>query len=389
MTNQLPNQLKVLSIASIGALFECYDFMICAFMSNILIKLFFSGNIWLGVFAIFTVAFIARPLGGIFWGHLGDKIGRKKVFSLTMILLVIPTLLIAIFPLNLSKEITISGFIILRFLQGFLVGGEFPGGVTFIAEIVSSKNRATLVSSFLTLLTVGTLLASFVSFILFRIFSVEQVESWAWRLPFLLSIVLVLTAIYIRKKVQETIFFTGLTNRKGIIKVPLFELFSNHLFAIFSGLIIACLAAFGLTTLYVFFPSIIKLNPFISQQTALGLTTIGSLVLIIFMPIWGILADKFSRKTILLISSLLLLVCLRLISVAIIQNSYTMLLIMMVLASVAFAGINTVYCPMLSELFPTSVRFSGVALCYTVAYSICGGLLPLVYLSMPELTKYF
>ena len=125
LKTQIPStefSIKILIISSIGALFECYDFMICAFLSTFLTKLFYPENQLLGIFTIFTIGFFSRPIGGMFWGHIGDRHGRKKVFSLTMILLALPTLLIAFFPLQwFSIKVAGISFAILRFFQGFLV----------------------------------------------------------------------------------------------------------------------------------------------------------------------------------------------------------------------------------------------------------------------------
>lgn len=382
-------QFKVAAIASVGALFECYDFMICAFLASYLIKIFFSGNTFLGIFTIFTVAFISRPIGGMFWAHLGDRHGRKIVFSLTMLLLVVPTLLIAVFPINLSQNLNLYGFMLLRFLQGFLVGGEFPGGITFIAEISSSKRRATLVSIFIASLTGGTLLASVVSLLTVTIFNSEQVLLWAWRIPFILSVVLVFVAIYIRKMVQETPYFISLTEHKAVSKFPIIELITHYPRDIFCGIIIVCCSAFGLTTFYTFFPSLMKISAIFSEKQIFNLTTFGTLLVCLFNPVAGILADRIGRKVVFLSSVFLLLLCFGLFYIAIIQKSFVLLAIAMFAVSIIYSGINGLYCVILSELFPTQIRFSGVALCFTIAFSLCGGLLPIIYLSFAALTKTF
>lgn len=389
MLNRLSNQAKVVTIASIGALFECYDFMICAFLASFLVKIFFAGNNALGIFTIFTIAFVSRPIGGIFWGHLGDKYGRKIVFSVTMMLLAVPTLLIAAYPTQISTSLNVYGFMLLRFLQGFLVGGEFPGGVTFIAEIASAKRRGMLVSIFMAALTVGTLLASAMSLLIVSVFSSEQILAGAWRIPFILSVFLIFIAIYIRKKVSETPFFINLAKRKSISKMPFWELLSNHPKTVIIGIIITSCSAFGLTTCYTFLPSLIKLSGIFNEKQVLNLTTLGSLVVCIFMPVFGIISDKIGRKLIFLISSVLLLGCLGIFYSVIVYQSYELLIIAVILVSIVFSGINGLYCVILSELFPTTIRFSGVATCYTVAYSVSGGLLPLLYLAYPTISKNF
>lgn len=379
VANNRNNYIKSLSASSIGALFECYDFMICAFLAPTLTKLFFHGNTWWGVFAIFSIAFFSRPLGGLFWGYLGDIYGRKKAFSSSMILLSIPTLLIALFPLHLFSLFQ-SGvlFALLRFAQGFFVGGEFPGGVVFVAESSKSSARGFNIAIFMSALTGGTLLASLSALILNLSLSPEQIHDFGWRIPFLFGLVLVFVAIYIRKKVHETPFFTELLKNKAAYKNPLIQLVKNNKSQLLNGLLLVFCSASGLTTLYVFFPQLMNKTNFSSSQILL-LTTLGSIILCVFMPLMGWLSDRISRKILFitglfgLIAGWVIIIC------GYYVFSIPILLIGMSCASLAFSLINGTYCALLSELFPTTVRYSGVAFCYSFGYSLCGGLLPLLY----------
>lgn len=371
---------KLFITAGIGAALECYDFMICAFMASTLITLFFPTESFLGLFSIFTIAFFSRPLGGIFWGHLGDRYGRKRVFSLTMLLLVFPTLGIALFPVHfVSAGVAASGFIILRFLQGFLVGGEFSGGVTFIAEIATSERRGATVASFMMALTIGTLLASLVTFVLHSIFSNAVILEWVWRIPFFISIILIIVAVYIRKKIQETPFFQSLTKRADISRFPVRDLFQNHFISVLKGFTLTCASAMSLVTWYLYFPQLFKNYSVFNTSNILFLTTLGTFLLCVAMPFAGMLADRFGRKIIFLTSMWLLTVALGLLYAALQCKSFALLTVTMIVASICFSGVNANYCVFLSELFPTRVRFSGVAVCYNFGYALCGGVLPLLY----------
>lgn len=381
----LNTQAKTLAMASVGAIFESYDFMICVFLSSVLIKVFYADHQFEGIFAIFTIAFFSRPLGGIFWGHLGDRYGRKKVFSITMLLLVVPTLLIALFPVHQVSVMTAGiSFAVLRFLQGFLVGGEFPGGVTFIAEIAKAKTRGLFIAIFMSALTVGTLLASLVSLALNISMTNDQILAWGWRFPFILSIVLVIIAIYIRKQVKETTFFCKLAERKAIIRMPFLELVCTEPKLIFYGFILTCASAIGLTTIYTFLPQLLKFTHIFTLRDTLYLTTLGSLILCIAMPFFGYLSDKYKRKSVLILSQFGVTLSFALFVIASYTGSFILLLLGMLLISIFFAGVNANYCVILSEQFPTNIRYSGVALCYTMAYSICGGALPLLYLHVAK-----
>ena len=373
--------VKIISMASIGALFECYDFMICAFLSGILIKIFYANNQVFGVFSIFTIAFFARPLGGLFWSHLGDRYGRQKVFSWTMLLLVIPTILIAIFPVNLvSIGVSSYSFMVLRFLQGFLVGGEFPGGVTFIAEIAPPKKRGLIIAIFMAFLTAGTLLASLVSLSLNYFLNEAQIFAWGWRLPFILNLILIIIAIYIRRKVSETPFFNAIQHKKALSKMPILDLLKNYPYLVFVGFIITCCSACGIVTLYTFLPQLLKITHHFNGQQVLNLTTLGTFILCLAMPIAGIWSDRLGRQPIFIYGLIGTLISWYLFAMALYQDNYLLALIAMFITSLFFAGVNANYCVILSEQFPTRVRYSGVAFCYTSAYSLCGGILPLIYL---------
>ena len=371
---------KLFIAAGIGAALECYDFMICAFMASTLIALFFPDQTFLGVFAIFTIAFFSRPLGGLFWGHFGDRYGRRRVFSLTMLLLVVPTLGIALFPVHLGFAwFNAFGFMLLRFLQGFLVGGEFSGGVTFIAEIASSKNRGLTIASFMAALTIGTLLASMIALLLNLSFSQTQILAWAWRIPFLISVVLIGVAIYIRQHIVETPFFQSLQRHAKVSQIPLVDLLKGHFSAMLKGFILTSASAIALITLYLYLPQLFKQNPHFNARDLLSLTSLGTFLLVVMMPLGGFLADRFGRRIIFGVSMILTSCMLGFFYLALVQNNLTWLTVGMILASICFSGVNANYCALLSELFPTQVRFSGVALCYNLAYAVCGGVVPLLY----------
>jgi MFS family permease len=220
------------------------------------------------------------------------------------------------------------------------------------------------------------------------LFNEHDILVWAWRLPFLLSVVLIFIAIYIRRTVAETSFFTIINEQKQILATPLIFLIKHYPFLLICGITITSISAFGITTLYVFMPNILKMNSLlISSQTLFAIIAIGTLILMIFMPLWGIIADKFGRKVTLVTSIILLLLCFTYITFVL--KTAAAFYWFMILSSIAFAGVNAIYCPILSELFPTNIRFSGVALCYTCAYSICGGILPLIYLAFPQNTRTF
>lgn len=368
-------RLKLFLISSTGSFFECYDFMICVFLTKYISQIFFTSNFTLATFSIFTVAFAARPSGGVFWGYLGDKYGRKKVFSFSMNMILVPTLLIAVFPTGFSHNLNMIGFIILRFMQGFIVGGEFAGGVTIVHEIAPKNRIATWLAIYVGFLGAGTLVASLTVLTLEQIYTPQEIIDFAWRIPFILSLFLIIITIQLRKHLFETPFFSALQKFNKILDNPILEIIKYHKLKLFKGFIATCFGAAVLTTFSTYLPEIIINIP---HKRVMLLSSESLLIIIALTYFYGRLADRFNQDKIFIVSGILSIFTL----IIFMNNkidSFPAYLIMITVISIANAGTNLLYPAVISQLFPTNVRFTGVAICYTMGFTVCAGILPLLY----------
>ncbi len=212
---------KTLSLAALGGALEFYDFIIFVFFAVIIGDLFFPADIpdWLRqfqTFGIFAAGYLARPLGGIIMAHFGDKIGRKRMFTLSIFLMAVPTLLIGLLPtyatLGIAAPVLLLG---LRILQGAAIGGEVPGAWVFVAEHVPAA-RVGLACG---ILTAGILLGSLVATAINTQIPKEEVVVWGWRLAFVLGGVFGIIAMYLRRWLHETPVFAELQARKELAAV--------------------------------------------------------------------------------------------------------------------------------------------------------------------------
>ena len=213
---------KTLSLAALGGALEFYDFIIFVFFAVVIGELFFPADIpeWLRqfqTFGIFAAGYLARPLGGIIMAHFGDLIGRKRMFTLSIILMALPTLLIGLLPtyavLGIAAPLLL---LLLRILQGAAIGGEVPGAWVFVAEHVPARRVGVACGTLTAGLTAGILLGSLVATAINRGMSPGDVSDWGWRLAFVLGGVFGIVAMYLRRWLHETPVFAEMQQRKAV-----------------------------------------------------------------------------------------------------------------------------------------------------------------------------
>ena len=204
---------KTLSLSAFGGALEFYDFIIFVFFSKVIGSLFFPADmpIWLSqlqTFGIFAAGYLARPFGGVVMAHFGDLFGRKRMFTFSILLMAVPTLLIGCLPTYAELGyIAPVLLLILRISQGLAVGGEIPGAWTFVAEHVP-KDKVGLACGTLTSgLTLGILLGSLVSIMMQSNFNAQEMHDWAWRIPFIVGGIFGFIAMYLRRWLKETPIF--------------------------------------------------------------------------------------------------------------------------------------------------------------------------------------
>ncbi len=208
-----PSELKVVGIAALGGALEFYDFMIFVFLANTISPQFFPAtqhiNSLLGLFSAFTVGYLARPIGGLVFSHYGDLRGRKKAFYVSILLMAVPSLLIATLPsyqhIGFIAPVVL---VLLRIIQGLAVGGEIPGAITFTFEHVDASKRGRAIVIVFFALSLAVLFAQSVTALLHSLLTQAQFYLWGWRIAFLIGAILGVVGGYMRKNVSETPFLT-------------------------------------------------------------------------------------------------------------------------------------------------------------------------------------
>lgn len=236
------NDYKTLGLSALGATLELYDFVIFMFLLPELMGLFFPADtprwlLQLQSIAIFSAGFIVRPISGVIIAHFGDKLGRKRMFSLSIFLMAVPTLCIGLLPTYSTLQLVAPLLLIfLRMMQGAAIGGEVPGSWVFVAEHIP-KNRMGLGLGVVTCgISGGSLLGAFVIFCMNKYFTAEQVQAYAWRIPFIIGGVFGLIAVFLRRYLSETPVFKEIAAKRKLskefpIKIVIKEYFPSCILA--------------------------------------------------------------------------------------------------------------------------------------------------------------
>ena len=236
MTSQ--SELRAIIASLIGNTLEWFEYTLYAYFAVVISALFFpSDSVYIGLlmtFATFTVGLAARPIGGLIFGYVGDKYSRKKMLFVAMMLMSIPTLCIGILPTY--EQIGIAApiiLILLRIFQGIALGGEFGASCVYLYESVEQKKRSFYGTLPLTGVGMGLVLSTSTIFLIESVFTQEEVFSYAWRIPFFISVFGAMVALYIRRSLLETTDFLQAVQDKTLLKNPIHELFKNHKYSLF------------------------------------------------------------------------------------------------------------------------------------------------------------
>ncbi|WP_153343797.1 MFS transporter [Nocardia aurantia] len=357
---------------------EWYDYGVYAATATYLTDAFFPGHLGtLGTLLGFAISFLLRPLGGMVWGPLGDRVGRKAVLAVTILLMAAATGLIGLIPSHSAIGVGAPILLItLRVIQGFSTGGEYGGAATYLAECVDDRRRGFL-GSFLEFGTLwGFIGGSAVVLLMQLILTDAQMDSWGWRIPFLLAVPLGLVGWYLRSRLDESPVFTEIAEHDhphgGLI--TLLTDYRRELLTL-AGLVIALNVVNY--TLLAYMPTYLHGTIGISDSRTTAMVLIGQLIMALVLPFSGGLSDYFGRRPMWLVS---------LVGLAIL--AIPMYWLMGKATGWAIAGfvvLGLLYVPQLSTIsatfpaiFPTHVRQAGFALSYNVATAAFGGTAPLL-----------
>lgn len=373
---------KAVSAAAMGNCLEWFDFGVYSYLAVTIGKVFFPSEDptteLLASFAVFAVAFLVRPLGGLFFGPLGDKIGRSKVLAATIIMMSGATFAIGLLPSYATIGIWAPiGLILARMVQGFSTGGEYGGAATFIVEYAPDKKRGFLASW----LEFGTLAGFSLGAVLVTGFTLvlsdQAMLDWGWRIPFLMAGPLGVVGLYLRLKLEDSPVFQALENAADVAESPLrsaVEHWREMLLCI--GLVIILNVAYY--TVLTYLPSYLTERLGIEPSHALTFLVATMVAMMLVITQVGRLSDRFGRKLILISACIGFILfsypAFWLISQGVMLTTIAGLTILGLLV-VLLAGAMPATLP---AIFPTKVRNGGFAIAYNLSTSAFGGTAPLV-----------
>ena len=384
-----PKQMRKLVIASVlGNALEWYDFFLYGTAAALVFgPLFFpvGGDPLQGTllaFSGFAVGFLARPLGGIVFGHLGDRYSRKMTLIMTLTLMGATTFIIGLLPVYSQIGIWAPICLItLRFLQGVASGGEWGGGVLMLSENAPASRRGFFTAWSQMGVSGGFVLSAF-AFYLVQKLPESDFMTWGWRVPFLLSLLIFLVGVYIRKNIRESEAFQQAKPEDKHEKIPLLVLLREHPKALMQAIALR-LPENGAS--YIFFTFSVVYAKHIGISTSIIISAVTLAMLIEFFSIlfWGALSDRIGLKRVYYIDVIGLLVMafpfFWLVSTG--EYSWIMLAMFLGLPVCHGAMIGTQPCIM-SDLFPVRVRYSGLALGHEVGSIFSGGLGPMLAVAL-------
>ena len=378
---------KTLGLAALGGALEIYDFIIFVFFALTLSQLFFPPEMpeWLRLlqsFGIFVTGYLARPLGGILMAHFADRLGRKRVFSLSILMMALPCLLIGMMPtyahIGYWAPLILLGF---RILQGAAVGGEVPSAWVFVAEHAPPGHRGYALGALQAGLTFGYLLGALVATWLAKVFTPAEILDYAWRIPFLLGGVFGIFGVWLRRWLSETPVFMALhAQRSEMAEFPLKAVLRDHRQSLLPAALLTCVLTSAVVVLVVITPTVMQQRFGMSASHTFALSSLGIVFLNIGCVLAGLLVDRIGAWRGVMLYSLLLPLG--------IGSLYASLIGEWLTPGIAYAvaglacGIVGVVPSVMVGLFPVKIRVSGISFTYNIAYALWASTTPLMLIAL-------
>ncbi|WDE16676.1 MFS transporter [Acinetobacter schindleri] len=376
---------RTLGLSSLGGALEFYDFVIYVFYAKLISELFFPSTLspfWamLNTYGIFAAGYFFRSLGGVVMAHFGDLIGRKRLFSLSILLMALPTLMIGIMPTFESIGYAAPILLLLmRVLQGIAIGGEIPAAWTFVSEHVPER-RIGIANGVLTAgLSLGILLGALMSLFISLQFSEAEIKDWAWRIPFILGGIFGFVALYLRSYLKETPVFKAMQAKKELAKeLPVKQVLAKHKTGVVIGMLFTWFLTGCVVVLILAMPNLLvgafgfeRADAFKMQSAAIVMQMVGCVLA-------GVLADRFGAGRVILLGSLLVAAMAGIFYNSLGHVAPSTVFMLYMLLGLSSGTVGMVSYSMV-KMFPAQIRFTGISFSYNLAYAIAGGItLPLV-----------
>jgi MHS family proline/betaine transporter-like MFS transporter len=385
------NKYKLIWSSAVANTFEWYDYALFGHFASIIGGKFFPNSdpklSTLHVFLVFAVGYMMRPLGGVFFGVIGDRFGRKAALSSAIICMSLPTAFIGILPTYDSIGITATIFmVIVRVLQGLSMGGALTGSISFLIEHTGKKHRGLSSSVSMSSICVGLLLGSAISYSAKYFLSAEQFNDWGWRLPFLFGIFIIFAGIYIKKHTLETPMFEKIKDSGNIAKSPIKDAFSTYWFDMLISILINSTGSviFYLQTIYLI--SFLKINRGFHEDDITNLANYCYIIMAIATLLAGWISDIIGRKQIFIITLVMIMVITPFLMPIFESGDFVGVMLAQIALSVLAAFYIGPEPALQAEFYPTHIRSTALSISYNAATSIFGGLTPFIIESIVQKT---
>ena len=382
---------KVVAASMAGTVVEWYEFFLYASAATLVFGTLFFPNAGselegiIAAFATYAVGFLARPIGGIVFGHFGDKFGRKRLLQFSLVLVGVATFLMGCLPtFQQIGYLAPVLLVILRFIQGFAVGGEWGGAVLLVAEHSPEKSRGFWASWPQSAVPMGNLLATAVLFILASTLSDEAFLSWGWRVAFWLSAVIVLVGYYIRTKVSDAPIF--LKAQKEVVAgdkgYGIIEVFRRYPRGVFTAMGLRFAENILYYLVVVFSITYLKIIVQMDTSRVLLLLLIAHAIHFAVIPLVGHLSDRVGRRPVYFVGAVLAGTW-GFFAFPMMDTANDVIIIIAIMMGLLFHALMYAGQPaIMAEMFPTRMRYSGVSLGYQVTSVIAGSIAPIIAVSL-------
>ena len=386
-----PINIRSLLAGFVGNILEWYDFTVYGYFATVIGALFFPSEdkiaSLLAAFGVFAAGYLMRPLGGVLFGIMGDKLGRQKALSMSILLMAIPTTLLGCLPTHDQWGwASAASLVFIRLLQGISVGGEFTGSISFLVEKAPGGKRGFYGSWTTFGVMGGMLLGSGVGALVTSVLTSEQIHQYGWRIPFLLGFLVGILGLYLRKNMAQDDTIEKLKREGSLSPSPLKELWAEHRHTAIKLIFFNWGFAVSVYLVFIYLTSYLHSFLGVPMHLALSANTIAMVFLMCAIPFMGRLSDRIGRKPLLLtalagftlLSFPLLGLLFKTTFSAILSSLMVFALMESVLQGVAPAA--------MAEMFPARIRYTGLSVSYNIAMALFGGTAPLVATSLIKIS---
>lgn len=376
---------KAFAASLSGTSLEWYDFAVYSAASALVLgQLFFPAEdpytATIAAFSTYAVGYISRPIGGIFFGRLGDKVGRKKVLVYTLLLIGIATFLIGVLPTYHDVGILAPILLVtLRFAQGIGVGGEWGGAVLLSSEFGDPHKRGFWASAAQVGPPAGNLIANGMLALLTAMLTTEQFLSWGWRVAFLVSLILVFFGLWIRLKLEDTPIFQALQESGDRSEKPVTEVLTTQRRQLFSTVLsrLGPDVFYALYTVFILTYGVQKLE--LERSTVLSAVLIGSATQLITIPLAGWLSDKINRRLLYAIGAVSAAAWAYVMFAIMDPSNFDTIALTMIVAGTCHSFMFGPQAAFVIEQFEPRLRYTGSSLAYTIGGVFGGAIAPLMF----------